>query len=289
MHADSYKFEAFRELQEKFFVLPACWDVFSAALLQGAGCKAIATSSVSLGFANGFPATRMISKEQMLKEVSQIAASVDIPMSVDMESGYADTPEGVEHNVREIIRAGVVAFNIEDSLGIPGKALLDADKHAAKIAACRRAAEKEGVPRLFVNGRTDGFWIHDGLDPDEKASEAISRGNLYIEAGADGVFVSSHQKLSLELIRRLVREIKGPVSLLLDSAECTLADLKAVGVRRVTLGSLPIRAQAGFLKRGIGLLVNELDASLFREQAIPTPEINRDLAKADTYNMSLQA
>lgn len=281
MHADDRKFDAFWELQRDFFVLPPCWDVMSAAMLQDIGCRAAATSSVSLGFANGLTAATMISKEGMLERVGRIAAAIDIPLSVDLESGYADDAAGVEQTVREVIRAGVVAFNIEDSDGIPGKGLRPAEEHAERIRACRRAAVAEDAPRLFVNGRTDGFWNHDGESLEAKASEAIRRGNIYLEAGADGVFVSAHIKLPKALIERMVREIRGPVSVLLDSAECSPAELKEIGIRRVTLGSLPIRAQLGFVRKGMHELVNNLDPSLFKAQAITTPAVNAGLRRAE--------
>jgi 2-methylisocitrate lyase-like PEP mutase family enzyme len=246
MRASDRMFDAFWDVQKEFFILPDCWDIFSAVMLQNAGIRAVATSSVSLGFANGLTAATMISMEGMLQKVAQIVSAIDIPLSVDLESGYADTAAGIERNVREVIRTGIVAFNLEDSDGIPGAGLRPAEEHAERIRACRRAAEAEGAPRLFVNGRTDGFWNHDGESLESKADEAIRRGNLYLGAGADGVFVSGNHKLSKDIIARLVKSIRGPVSILLDSADCSLAELKAMGVRRVTLGSLPIRAGAGF-------------------------------------------
>lgn len=281
MKASDRMFDEFWDVQKEFFILPACWDIFSAVMLQSAGVKAVATSSVSVGFANGLTAATMISMEGMLQKVGQIVSAIDIPLSVDLESGYADTPAGVERNVREIIRTGIVAFNLEDSDGIPGAGLRPAEEHAERIRACRRAAEAEGAPRLFVNGRTDGFWNHDGESIETKADEAIRRGNLYLEAGANGVFVSGKLKMPKDVIARLVKSIRGPVSILLDSADCSLAELKALGVRRVTLGSLPIRAGAGFLQRGIKRLVQDLDPSFFQEQAIPTNVINGALVKAE--------
>ena len=273
MRASESKFRDFHKLHERFFVLPDAWDVISAVILEHCGYKAIATTSVGLGFALGCPGDTAISKDEMLTMVTAICRAATGGVSVDLESGYADTAGGVEDVVREVIQAGAVAIALEDSDGIPGKVLRPAEEHAERIRAARRAADKEKVP-LFINGRTDGFWINDDIPNDIKTREAIRRGNLYRAAGADGVFISGFKAIPADVIEALVRGIDGPFSSLISANGPTIAEFERLGVRRVHLGSLPTRAQYGYLKQALERLRDHGDASLLNQYAIPTREIN---------------
>lgn len=273
MRASESKFCDFHKLHERFFVLPDAWDIMSAVILEHCGYKAISTTSVGLGFALGCPGDTAISKDEMLQMVTAICRAATVPVSVDLESGYADTAAGVEDVVREVIQAGAVAVALEDSDGIPGKALRPAEEHAERIRAARRAADKEKAP-LFINGRTDGFWINDDIPNDIKTHEAIRRGNLYLSAGADGVFISGHKPIPADIVGALAKGFDRPFSTLIGSSGPSITEFERLGVRRLHLGSLPTRAQYGYLKQAIERVRDHGDASLLNQYAIPTKDIN---------------
>lgn len=273
MRASDSKFRDYRALREGFSVLPEAWDILSAAIIDTCGFPAVGTTSVGLGMALGCPGDTAISKNEMLGAVRAICRAVKVPVCVDLESGYADTATGVGEVVGEVIEAGAVGFNIEDSIGIPGKGLRPADEHADRVRACRRVAEREGVP-LHIVGRTDSFWLLNDDRPDEvKAEEAIRRANLYLSAGADAIFVSGRTGLTPDVIAVLVAGIDGPFNTLISPKIKSIEDFRQLGVRTLHTGSLGTRAQTGYLKQAMKRL-REGDPSLQTQFAIPTKEIN---------------
>lgn len=273
MRATADKFEAFHRLYENFFIIPGAGDVMTAIMIQHAGFKAVGTSSVALGLQLGCPGNQAISKETMVEVVSNICRAVSVPVSIDLESGYSETAAGVEDVTREVIQAGVVAFNLEDSDGVPGGGLMPVEEHCERIRAARRGAEKEGVA-LFINGRSDPFWNTDGKSFEEKTDEAIRRANAYVEAGADGIFVSGAKGIPAEFIARMVKEIRAPFSTMLNTSGSTVNELKALGVRRLTLGGLVARAQAGYVGKALAEIQASHDVALFKQFELPLGALN---------------
>lgn len=274
------RYADFHALHRDLFVIAPTWDALSAVILHGAGFKAIATSSVGLGFANGVTSDEVIPFEEMLQVVRAITSKVDIAVSIDMETGYADTDEGLAENVRKLIDAGVVGLNLEDNSGKPGAPLVPADAHADRIRVILKTAEAEGVP-LFVNARTDGYWIMDGVPAAEKTQEAIRRGNAYLAAGAHGVFVSG-PKIPASEIGPLAAGINGPLNLLMQPEWPAMAELRRLGLKRLSLGSWHLRAVFGFMTKAMANLHDDEDFSMLREYALPTPELDR-VTKAARY------
>lgn len=281
MKATKQKFDDFRALHHDLFVIAPTWDVISAVVLHQAGYKAIATSSVGLGFANGITSEEVISFDEMVEIASRICAAVDIAVSIDMETGYAETDEGLAENVRRLIDAGVVGLNLEDNSDKPGSALVDAQAHAHRIDVIRRTANAEDVS-LFINARTDGFWIKDEVAAEEKAAEAVRRGNDYLAAGADGVFVSG-PKIPESVIAPMAHGIEGPLNLLMQPDWPGLPELRSRGLRRLSLGSWHTRALFGFMSdvvRGVA----DNDFSRLREFAVPTPAVDKAILAARPGN-----
>lgn len=273
MRAPTERFQAFHKQSEKFFVIPDAWDVMSAVVLYHSGYESVSTTSVGLGFALGCPGDTMISKDEMLQMVRAICKASPLPVSVDLESGYADNADDVEDVVRETIEAGAAAIALEDSNGIPGKGLRPAEEHAERIRAARRAADKAGV-KLFINGRTDPFWNNDGVADDIKAKESIRRANLYIEAGADGAFISGFKPIAADTLKTLVQGLKAGLSTLIGAGGPSVDEMEKIGVRRLHLGSLPTRAQFGYLTQAIKEMRENRDPGLLNKYAIPTKDIN---------------
>jgi 2-methylisocitrate lyase-like PEP mutase family enzyme len=170
--------------------------------------------------------------------VSRMAAAVSVPMSIDLEAGYGDTPDAAANAATRILKAGAVGINIEDGLSAGKRQLVSAEQHAAKISAVRDAARTSGV-RLFINARTDPFLLKFG-SPDECVMEAARRAKVYADAGADGIFVPGLTDLAL--IEKLVQLTPLPVNIMVTQGVPGIADLARVGVRRVSLGPWPMMA-----------------------------------------------
>ncbi|MEW2283054.1 isocitrate lyase/phosphoenolpyruvate mutase family protein [Streptomyces sp. NPDC047841] len=206
-------------------LLPNAWDHATAAALAARGFPAIGTTSLAVAAAVGRPDGEGATREHTVRLALTLGSGPYL-LSVDAEDGFSDDPDEVAGLARELWAAGAVGVNLEDGLG-------PADRHAAKIAAVKAA-----VPDLFVNARTDTHWSGDG---DER--ETLRRLDAYQEAGADGVFVPG--VTDPERIAALVRRTAVPLNVLYSPTGPPLGHLAALGVRRVSLGSLLYRRALG--------------------------------------------
>jgi 2-methylisocitrate lyase-like PEP mutase family enzyme len=226
-------------------VLPNAWDAASARVFVEAGFPALATTSAGVAFSLGYADGERISRAEMLAAVARITARVAVPVTADLEAGYGAAPEAVAETARGAIAAGAVGMNLEDSREEDGGALLDFALAVARVRAAREAADGAGVP-LVLNARTDAF--HPGaLAAGRQFAEAVRRGNAFRDAGADCVFVPFVG--DSDTIERLVKEIAAPLNILGGPTAPTLRELEALGVRRVTFGSAPMRATLGLVRR----------------------------------------
>jgi 2-methylisocitrate lyase-like PEP mutase family enzyme len=227
----------------ELLLLANAWDVASARMIEAAGFSALATTSAGIGYANGFPDLHRMSKGSMLAAVAQIIAAVDIPVTVDIENGYGETPEDVGETVRQLIGMGVVGCNIEDVSSAFDGTLEDKNLIVQRLHAARQAANAEGVD-LVINARTDGYLV--GGTGLATFSEAVARGNAYLESGARSVFVPG--LCAENEILEMVKEISGPLNLLTVPGLPVLPRLQELGVARVSTGSSLARAAYGSLK-----------------------------------------
>ena len=131
------------------------WDAGSAMCLAQQGATAIATGSLSVGASQGFADGEVIPLQRALETAQQIAQSVDIPVSLDFEGGYARDPETLKANIKAVIATGVIGINLEDQI-VKGTRLYALTEQVARLKAVRHAAEQQGMP-LFLNARTDIF------------------------------------------------------------------------------------------------------------------------------------
>ncbi len=231
--------ETFHSLHRKGdpLVLFNAWDVATANAIAKAS-PAIATSSGAVAAALGYADGEQVPFEVVTGLVSRITAAVQIPVSIDLEAGYGDTPEAAADSVSKILEAGAVGINIEDGLFGGKRQLVNPDLHAAKIKAVRLTAQKLGI-HLFINARTDLFLLKFG-SPNECLEEAAKRAKAYADAGADGIFVPGLTDLAL--IERLVQRTMLPVNIMVTRGIPEIPDLARVGVRRVSLGPWPMMA-----------------------------------------------
>jgi 2-methylisocitrate lyase-like PEP mutase family enzyme len=163
---------------------------------------------------------------------------VSVPVSIDLEAGYGDTPDAAAQSATEVLKAGAIGINIEDGLSEGRRQLVSPERHAAKIEAVRDTAQKFGI-NLFINARTDPFLLKFG-SPDECLNEAARRAKVYAAAGADGIFVPGLTDLAL--IEKFVQLTPLPVNIMVTQGVPVIPDLARIGVRRVSLGPWPMMA-----------------------------------------------
>lgn len=230
--------QTFHHLHQGFFVIPTVWDALSALAAQDAGFRAVATSSAALGFAKGVLSTERAPFDLVEAQLREIVQAVNIPVSIDMEDGYPEVEGGVAASITRIIAAGVIAANIEDSWNGHSRPLASAEDHARRIGVARKAADA-ALPGFFINARTDLFMQEPGVEPEVSVDEAIRRANLYVEAGADGIYVTG-KALDDAAIARLGNEIRAPLTLVVPEAQ-DFRHWPGLGVNRASLGTHVIR------------------------------------------------
>ncbi|SEO92444.1 isocitrate lyase/PEP mutase family protein [Actinacidiphila rubida] len=211
-------------------LLPNAWDHASAAALAAEGFEAVGTTSLGVAAAAGLRDGAGAARAETLAVARRLGGGGRL-LSVDAEGGFSDDPEEVAAFVAELARAGAVGVNLEDGRADGG--LTPIAVHAAKVAAVKAA-----VPGVFVNARTDTHWLRP-----EGPDETRARLSAYQQAGADGVFVPG--LTDPEAIAGLVRFLDVPLNVLYTPAGPSVARLAALGVARVSLGSLLFRRALG--------------------------------------------
>ncbi|EAY71450.1 PEP phosphonomutase [Burkholderia dolosa AU0158] len=177
-------------------VLFNVWDAGSARAVADAGAVALATGSWSVAAANGFADGEQMPKALVMEVLARIARATDLPVSVDLESGYGERLEDVADTIALSIDAGAVGCNLEDSFPTTGE-LRAVDAASARIAAAREAADRTGTG-YFINARTDVFFVAPADTHDERLlDDTLARARAYAAAGADGLFVPGVTSLDL--------------------------------------------------------------------------------------------
>ena len=244
--------ETFRRLHHgpNILVLANCWDVASARIVEAASASAIATSSAGVAYTLGYPDGQRISREEMLAVVERVAKAVNVPVTADVESGYGARPEDAARTAQAVIEAGAVGMNLEDSTEESDAALIDMALAVEKIQAVREAGRKIGVP-LVINARTDVYLNEVGA-PESRYDHALRRAIAFRDAGADCIFLPGVKDAGV--IARFVKDLKFAVNILAGPGSPAIVELQRLGVARVSLGSKPMLAGLGVLRR----LVQEL-------------------------------
>jgi 2-methylisocitrate lyase-like PEP mutase family enzyme len=239
--------EEFRAMHHgpKILLLPNAWDVASARVFEEAGFGAIATTSAGIAFTLGYPDGQRISRAEMLAVVGRIAAAVRVPVTADVEAGYGDRPEDAAQTAHDVIQAGGAGMNLEDRAHDPAHPLVDLQRQVEKVKAVREAARTGGVP-IVLNARTDVYLLEAG--PLAGCyDEALRRLAAFRDAGADCLFVPGLR--DAETIKRLVAELNCPLNMLAGPGSPAVPELEKLGVARVSLGSAPMRATLGLVRK----------------------------------------
>jgi 2-methylisocitrate lyase-like PEP mutase family enzyme len=256
----------------RILVLCNAWDAASARIVEEAGFPALATTSAGIANSLGYADGERISREEMAQAVARIARAVSIPVTADMEAGYGPTPEAAAETARAAIAAGAVGMNLEDAL--EERNFIDIALQSDRVRAARQAGEQIGVP-LVINARTDVYLARIG-SPDEEFAEAVRRANAYREAGADCLFLPGIADAAV--IARLVREINGPINILAGPSAPSAGELERMGVRRVSMGSGPMRATMALTQRIAHELAESGTYASFTRDTISYVEANRLVA-----------
>lgn len=237
------KAELFRSLHVpgRPLLLANAWDAAGARVAERAGAAAVATTSSGVSWTLGAADGGHVDRDLALELTARVAAAVSVPVSADVEGGYAADPEGVAATTRAVLAAGAVGINIEDCLDGGSSPLRTADDQAARIAAVRRAADEAGVP-LFVHARTDTFLRGAG-----GLGETLERAAHYLAAGADGIFVPGVTDPAV--VATLAEGIDAPLGVLAGPGAPPVSVLASAGAARVSLGSAVAEAAYALVDR----------------------------------------
>jgi 2-methylisocitrate lyase-like PEP mutase family enzyme len=244
MLTQAEKGTTFRALHERdtAFIIPNPWDVGTARLLAHLGFEALATTSAGYSFSVG-QRDNTIDRREMMAHAAEIESATDLPVNADLENGFGDTPNIVAETVRLAAAAGLVGGSIEDMSRRPGHPIYEHVHAVERIRAASEAAR--ALPFAFtLTARAENYLA---APPD--LSDTIKRLHAYQEAGADVLYAPG--ETSKDDIAAIVRSVDRPVNVVmgLQGVQLSVAELSAIGVRRVSVGSALSRAALGAFLR----------------------------------------
>ena len=238
------KARAFRALHQRegAFIIPNPWDIGSARILAHLGFEALATTSAGYAFSLG-RLDNTLDREQVLAHVTAIASATELPVSADLENGFGDSPESAAETIKLAAAVGVVGGSIEDATGQPGNPIYEIELAVERVRAA--AATARALPFTFTFTARAENYLHGRAD----LKDTIRRLQAYQEAGADVLYAPGLS--TKEDIAAVVNSVDRPVNVLmgLKGVQLTLADLSALGVKRVSVGSALSRAALGAFLR----------------------------------------
>lgn len=238
-------------------------------MLAALGFPAVATASAAISYSLGYDDGERITFAAMRDAVARICAAVTVPVTADIERGYADDSDGVGDTVRRIIAVGAVGINIEDST-VEGGPLRPTEEQADRIRAARRAAGDAGVP-LVINARTD-VWLSGGeRSGADRLREAVDRARAYIAAGADCIYPVTLD--DLDALQTIRAETGARLNVYLTPATAPMAELEAAGVARLSVGPGLIKASLAAARRAAVMLQRDRSYEGILAEAMTGDEI----------------
>ena len=236
----------FRALHERpgAFVIPNPWDAGTARLLAGLGFEALTTTSAAVAFGLG-RVDHQVTRDEALANARAIAEATDLPTAGDLENGYGDSPEDAAGTIRRAgEEAGLVGGSIEDSSRDPARPIYDFQHAVERVAAAAEAAR--ALPAPFVLVARSENYLHGRPDLDD----TIRRLQAFERAGADVLFAPGISRA--EEIRTVCASVGKPVNVLMSmkGVGLSVAELAALGVRRISVGPALYRAALGTFVRG---------------------------------------
>mgnify|MGYP000108362161 CR=1 FL=1 len=237
--------------QQGTFVIPNPWDMGSARMMAAAGAVALATSSAALAFTLGRPDMGRVSREESLKHAEDMVRATPLPVSGDFENGFSDSPDGVAETIRLAAEVGLSGCSIEDTQMVDGNPAYEFDLAVDRIRAAADAARSQKHPFILC-ARADG--VMNGVYDLE---EGIRRIEAFEKAGADLVYIPVPP--GVEELRRVLASVRGPVNALAAGPLIALSvsDFAAMGVRRISLGSMIARITHAAIEREMDAILGE--------------------------------
>jgi 2-methylisocitrate lyase-like PEP mutase family enzyme len=266
------KADAFRGMHQgpPILILPNAWDAVTARLFVKAGARAIATTSAGIAATLGYADGQKVPRELMMEAIARIARVVDVPVTADIESGYAASPKDLHESIRAVINAGAIGFNLEDATGNSSQPLFTLEHQIERIRAARVAGDNANV-RVVINARTDVYLAKVG-EPATRFAETVRRLNAYREAGADCLFVPG--VTDIPTLTQLVRSVPGPLNVLAGPGMPPVADLQRIGIARLSVGSGIMRATLALARDAADELLQKGTYNTFLDRNIPYNEVN---------------
>lgn len=244
MTSQADKAKAFRALHEASapFVIPNPWDIGSARLLEALGYKALATTSAGYAFSIGVP-DNAVGRAQMMRHLSELAPSTNLPVSADLENGFGDTPEDAAETIRQAAAAGVVGGSIEDATGRADDPIYAHEHAVERVRAAVEAARALPFP-FTLTARAENFLVGRA-----DLADTIRRLQAFQEAGADVLYAPGIK--TREEIAAIVSSVDRPVNVLMGMAGLPFSvdDLAQLGVKRISVGGALSRAALGAMLR----------------------------------------
>ena len=224
--------------QGKLLVLPNIWNPIGARILEAKGFPAAATASAAISSSLGYGDGEKIKFSTHLDIIERIVKSVDIPVTADIESGYAYDINSLRDSINRVIDTGVAGINIEDSVE-EESSLRNIEEQCERISMVREVAEERGL-HLVINARIDCFLSDTKKSKEEVIEGTVKRADAYSKAGADCVYPIG--VLDLETITTLRKKIISPINILGSHRTITLKTMQEIGITRVTFGPFLFRS-----------------------------------------------
>jgi len=264
--------ELFQEMhhKKKILVLPNVWDAGGAIIFEKQGFEAVGTTSAGISYSLGYPDGENITFDDILDNTTKIAKRASIALSVDVERGYGTNTQEIISNITRIIQAGAVGINIEDGI-LSSKEISDMGEQAKLIKEIRKIKQNTGI-NFVINARTDIFWLGVTGSKEELLEKVISRANVYLEAGADCIFVPG--LFDRQDVQYLVKKINGPLNLIATATSLSIEELEDLGVSRFSTGSGPVRASFALINSIASELKNEGTLNTVFQNSISYDELN---------------
>lgn len=272
------RFDRFKALHDGPgpFVMPNPWDAGSARILTALGFEALATTSAGFAFSAGRrDSSADLTRQEVLGNARAIVAATGLPVSADLEAGFGRAPEACAETVRQACGIGLVGGSIEDATGDPADPIFDFVLAVERIAAAAEAAR--GLPFLLTARAENFLYGRPDLD------DTVRRLQAFEQAGADVLYAPGLP--SLEAIRAVCSAVSRPVNVVmgLTGPDLTVEELRAAGVRRISVGGSFARAALGALCRA-AREVRDLGTFSYAAEAMPDAEAAGYMADAGRSN-----
>ena len=247
--------------------MPNPWDAGSARILASMGFEALATTSMGYAFSLGLR-DYALGRQRTIDYARTIASATHLPVSADLENGFGDKPEAVAETIKLAAATGIVGGSVEDYTGRDDNPIYDVDFAAERVRAAARTAHS--LPFMFTLTARAENYLHGRTDLDD----TIRRLQAYQDAGADVLYAPG--LITKEEISKLVKSVKRPVNVIMGrkgGTPLSLAELSALDVKRISVGSTLARTALGSLVRAAREM-KEKGTFTFASEAVDPKDMN---------------